>query len=326
MKKLYILALLMLCIVLAACSDSYIAPGNDNGNFQTNGYIMPDNLAQATAPDIISDAYQTHEITTPEPMPTQISESNTASESTTVPEDDFEVVEIKLFEQEIDDMMLASMVESGEIPADVTHLHLHSNLLSDIAPLKRLDQLRVLHLSANQISDISTLASLTNITWLTLGFNEIDCIAALAGMQNLERLDLMFNQISDLSPLAGLTNLTYLDIANNRVSDITPLANLTNLTYLRAHGNQISDLSALSGLISLVNLLLSGNQISDLSPLAGLMNLETLILNDNDVSDISPLAYLTNLEWFFISINFDDNTQITDWSPVAHVASVSGRP
>jgi len=72
---------------------------------------------------------------------------------------------------------------------------------------------------------------------------------------------------------------------------------------------------------------LANNYISDISALAGLMNLELLSLSDNEISDISPLAYLTNLEYLYITLLHGGiNTRITDWSPVAHVGSVGGRP
>jgi Leucine-rich repeat (LRR) protein len=129
-------------------------------------------------------------------------------------------------------------------------------------------------------------------------------IVYLRYMTDLTHLWLTGNQISDLSPLSGLTNLRELYLSNNQISDLTPLSGLTNLRILSLGRNQISDLAPLSGLTNLTNLWLDSNQISDLTPLSGLTNLRT--------GSLSGL----NLR----------NNPITDWSPVAHVFIVDGRP
>jgi len=47
-----------------------------------------------------------------------------------------------------------------------------------------------------------------------------------------------------------------------------------------------------------------------------------LRLESNQIGDISELASLTNLTW----LSLFGNDDISDWSPVAHVENVDGRP
>jgi internalin A len=49
--------------------------------------------------------------------------------------------------------------------------------------------------------------------------------------------------------------------------------------------------------------------------------LAELYLSDNQISDVAPLIGLTNLTNLDLS-----NNAVTDWSPVAHVRNVWGRP
>ena len=123
-------------------------------------------------------------------------------------------------------------------------------------------------------------------------------------------LDDMYLTDEDILPLRYMVNLTFLRLQRNQVTDLTPLAGLTNLTDLRLTGNQISDVTPLAGLTNLRNLLLADNQITDISPLVGLINLG-LSMEDNP-------NQLTGL-------NLGEN-QVADWSPVAHLERVRGRP
>jgi len=257
---------------------------------------------------------------------------------------DFGRVDVYLFD--ITDEKLAQMVESGELPDDVTHLYFSSSgELSDISPLAGLAYLRSLELVSTQVSDISPLAdlqnlyrlwlwdneisdltpiaNLTNLTRLSLEGNQISDITPLMGLENLERLLLSYNQISDLSPLAHLEDTggasLVLDLSHNQISDLTPLNELPDLTmdmHLFLNDNQISALPPLDGDFNLrtLDLQLHNNQISDLTPLAGLVNIETLSLrlSNNQISDITPLAVLTNIRSLDLS-----NNQISDITALA---------
>lgn len=109
----------------------------------------------------------------------------------------------------------------------------------------------------------------------------------------------------DIEPLRHMTNLTELwlsTVGDNRVSDISPLTELSNLEILILESNNISDLSPLSKLTNLTRLSLAGNK--------------------TPISDVSALSGLTKLTY----LDVGSNNQITDWSPVAHVETVIGKP
>jgi len=220
------------------------------------------------------------------------------------------------------------------------------NILSNITPLARLISLETLNLSSNKIIDLSPLANLTSLTSLNLRSNEIFTLTPLAGLtsltsldlgnnslimdfaplgalSNLETLNLSSSHIRDLSSLAGLTNITSLNLGWNEIFDITPLSSLTNLILLNLSNNQlIMNFAPLSELNNLETLELSNTHIANLSPLASLTTLTSLSLNSNQITDLAPLAGLTNLRY----LGLRGNDGITDWSPVAHVESVWGRP
>ncbi|MCL2436616.1 MAG: stalk domain-containing protein [Clostridiales bacterium] len=124
----------------------------------------------------------------------------------------------------------------------------------------------------------------------------------------------------DIVYLRYMENLERLTLTNIQISDFSPLSELTNLKELNLNFNQVSDLSPLSGLYNLERMNLGINQISDISTLSNFTSVRVLQLHHNQISDISPLSELTGLElWLF-------ENPITDWSPVAHIRTVSGRP
>ena len=118
---------------------------------------------------------------------------------------------------------------------------------------------------------------------------------------------------------------TWSIVLRNRLltsEEIAPLSHMTYLRQLDLWGNEITELSPLAGLTSLEFLELGLNQISDLTPLSEMQNLWSLRLSHNKINDVSPLANFTNDLRFLLL----EGNPITDWSPVAHIEGVSGRP
>jgi internalin A len=204
------------------------------------------------------------------------------------------------------------------------YLDLFSNKISALPPLDRLTNLIGLNLSRNVIFDIAPLRSLPSLTGLGLSDNSLILdYSPLGAISNLSSLDLSYSHIRDISSLAGLININSLYLEGNEIFDITPLRNLTNLTTLSLNNNQlIMDFAPLSELLNLEILQLDSTHIKDISPLAGLTELTRLSLSRNQITDLTPLAGLTNLN----SLSLSGNDDITDWSPVAHVNNVWGRP
>ena len=99
--------------------------------------------------------------------------------------------------QGITDEMLAEMIESGEIPADVTRLVLNDNEISDLSPLAELTELVELNLARNFIGDLSPLAKLTKLEYLFLEQNLIEDVSPLLGLLEMQRLNLTANQVDE---------------------------------------------------------------------------------------------------------------------------------
>jgi internalin A len=190
---------------------------------------------------------------------------------TNIPAPGYEPGSVRLNWRGMTNEQLAGMVESGEIPADVTTLFLDGNQLSDLTPLSGLTSLAFLRLSYNDISDISPVSGLTNLT----------------------HLDLSGNKISDLFPLSELTNLTFLSLGGNHINDLSPLREMTCLEILHLMENQITNVNPLSKLVNLSELYLYSNQIKDIAPLRGLTSY--LDLYDNPITDWSPIDRIENI-------------------------------
>jgi len=194
-------------------------------------------------------------------------------------------LEVDLSFRDLTDDQLASMIESGDIPYNVTFLWLAGNKISNYTVLSELSYLTGLDLGVIENSDISSLAELTNLTSLSLHGDAISDITPLARLTSLEFLQIPHSDINDISSLAGLINLEYLILYSNKISDITPLAGLTNLTHLNLNYTQTKDITPLQSLTNLTFLDLSNNEINDITPLRLLVNLTELLLIDNPLSE-----------------------------------------
>ena len=187
--------------------------------------------------------------TSPETIPPTIS-----PEPVSPPLSESEIVEIDLAEMGVTDEQLAQMIANGEIPADVTHLLLWGNQISDISPLSGLTNLRVLTVAGNQINDLTPLSGLTNLLDLGIASNPISDITPLRELTNLTDLHMLGTQVSDTSPLRGMINLKTLYISDGPIIDVEPLRGLVNLTFLYLRADSINDLTPLHELTNLTHL------------------------------------------------------------------------
>jgi Leucine-rich repeat (LRR) protein len=211
--------------------------------------------------------------------------------------------------------LLARLVETGLIPANVTHLNLHNSAVTDLTPLAGLTDLVWLDLEDIMAWQNNTTQRLTDLT-------------PLAGLTNLRRLDIDHNSaLTDISPLAGLVNLVELDLNDTIVRDISPLSGMTRLEYLDLRATPVTDFTPLANLTALRELELDTatwwstpfTGIADLSPLAALTNLEYLEMrNHRGLTDLTPLAGLTNLR----ELNLASSLNITDVSPLRDLAAL----
>ena len=148
-------------------------------------------------------------------------------------------------------------------------LSLNDNLITDISPVSKLDNLTQLYMSSNNISDLRPLSQLTTLKQLSLRSNRIVDLSPLTDLVGLELLDLSDNEISKLEPLSGMAGLRGLNLAVNRVSNLQVLSGLLNLKWLDLSYNNILDIVPLATLKGLWGLMLDANFISDVSPLIG---------------------------------------------------------
>ena len=233
-------------------------------------------------------------------------------------------IEVWFSHQDITNERLAQMVAGGEIPANVTHLWLGGNPISDISPLAGLTNLVTLYLWSNTIIDVDPLRNLTNLRRLYLSSNSIRDISPLDGLINLTQLHLSGNPISNIAPLGNLTNLTELSLMSNNFVSMQPLSNLTNLTILSMGDNPQfnGDITPIGRLINLTELSLVctwSDKITDYTAIGNLVNLENLFLvNASQLTDISFLSRLANLT----SLNIHA-ADINDFTPLGQLESLT---
>jgi len=95
---------------------------------------------------------------------------------------------------------IRTMIGCNNTLRKLAELHLYSNRINDLKPLRALTKLTGLDLSNNQIRNLTPLRTLTILTWLNLNSN----------------------QITDLKPLRELKYLLKLDVRNNRIERLPP--------------------------------------------------------------------------------------------------------
>jgi internalin A len=194
---------------------------------------------------------------------------------------------------------------------ELKYLDVISTQVSNLSPLKNLYQLKELYASDTQVSDLSFLKDLKQLRQLWIGNSLVRDLSPLKNLQQLQKLYVNETQVSDLSPLKNLQQLQRLNIRNTQVSDLSPLKDLQQLQELNIKDTQVSDLSPLKDLQQLQELSISGIQVSDLSPLKDLQQLQELDVSFTLVSDLSPLKDLQKLQKLWIN-----EIQVSDLSPL----------
>jgi Leucine-rich repeat (LRR) protein len=196
--------------------------------------------------------------------------------------------ELRRRNPEFDGKIAKHAIERGK----VTSLHLRTDELTDLTPLRALPDLTDVgcwgtHLRPGKLAQLTPLRDLPLVA-LNCPFNRIEDLGPLRG-QKLAYLNCHGNPISDLSPLAGMP-LGRLDTGGTRVTDLTPLKGLP-LTQLSIAEARVRSLAPLRDITTLEVLDCSGNPITDLTPLQG-MPLRSLNLRRTGVTDLAPLENL----------------------------------
>ena len=194
----------------------------------------------------------------------------------------------------------------------VTRIHLSSEQIVDISPVRAFKGLDELHLKGrgiisretNVFEDLSPLQGLALKALLIEGAMVSD-LTPLKGMP-LTQLACSHTRVADLSPLRGM-KLEWLDCNRSHVSDLSPLEDAP-LKELKCGDTGVSDLSPMKGK-PLRLLVCNRTQVSDLSPLKG-MPLSSLMGDLTQISDLSPLEGM-KLEWLELA-----HTPVRDLTPL----------
>jgi internalin A len=101
--------------------------------------------------------------------------------------------------------------------ANLFHLDLNGNTLTDFNPLYKQPALTELSLTNCHLTQLDTLMAL-DLNVLNLANNRLGRLDGLEVLWNLEVLDVNDNQIRDLTPLLGLKKLQILKLSGNRLT------------------------------------------------------------------------------------------------------------
>lgn len=127
--------------------------------------------------------------------------------------------------------------------------------------------------------------------------------------------------ITTLYDLKHMPNLKTLDLSGITVASTAGLAEKTKLEALNLTGCGCPDGLVPNTLTEIRNMAIGGNKFTEISFVQNMPHLSYLDISDNPITDLSPLADKQELA----TINAN-NVLVKDWSPVAHVPSVTGLP
>ncbi len=142
---------------------------------------------------------------------------------------------------------------------------------------------------------------------------------------NVRELDIFNTGIGrnffDISLLSNFTWIQSLDLYGTSVNSIDGLDAFAFLEELDVGALSIQLTPQLLQLSKLKVLLVQNLDELDISNFGRLKNLENLYLTESNVTDLSGLKHLKHLVYLDAH-----GCDVTDWSPVAHVERVRGRP
>jgi len=105
--------------------------------------------------------------------------------------------------------------------------------------------MQLLDLSGNKVTDLAALKKMDNLRTLYVASNQLKTLEPIAGLSKLWSLDASDNQLTDLSPVSKLNWLTTLDVQGNQITTLEPITGLTELDFLLISNNKIEDLGPL---------------------------------------------------------------------------------
>jgi Leucine-rich repeat (LRR) protein len=127
------------------------------------------------------------------------------------------------------------------LPPDSDYLDCEHMALTNVTPLLRFRQLRVLNVSATGVASLAGVAELESLEILYADFGRFAALDPLAGLSGLRSLDLSCNRadLIDLSPLSSCLRLERLYLAHGPIATITPIMHLPALRLLSIAGTLV---------------------------------------------------------------------------------------
>ncbi len=200
---------------------------------------------------------------------------------------------------------------------DLKMLNCRGTQISSLEPLKDLISLRILNCQVTPIRSLEPIQSLSNLQILQCRGTQISSLSPVHRLVNLRKLDCDGTRINTLKPLKNLRRLEELDCDRTRIMDLEGLRDLRNLRELSCNSNEISSLNPLRHLTRLTVLNCNSNYIRSLGPLRNLTQVRVLNCNYNQISQLEPIQDLVNLQKLGC-----DETQIKSLKPLQHLTNL----
>jgi hypothetical protein len=115
--------------------------------------------------------------------------------------------------------------------------HDHESAPSNLAPLARLSDLRLLKLGSHHggATDLAPLAALKELRWLDLDFRDVEHPEALAKLTSLRVLDVTgCDTLEDAEFLRPLSRLVKVNVGHTKIADLSPLSGREELREIDA--------------------------------------------------------------------------------------------
>lgn len=183
---------------------------------------------------------------------------------------------------------LTSLPESLKNLRLLSNVDLRRNLFEEIPECLLLLPIRSLNLNSNKISDISPLSRCSELRVLDVSFNTIKEIDASFKVDNeLRALNLSSNYLRDIkSFLPALGNVQRLNLSSNLIESVpVEIGSLKSLEEIEMVDNRIESIDEAFFALEVESADFSSNRIRSLE-LKGLNNLETITFDENPVETL----------------------------------------
>lgn len=156
--------------------------------------------------------------------------------------------------------------------------------LKSLKPLSAFKQLISLDLDKNDLTDLTPLKDLNNLVHLYLSQNpNLTNLGPLSQLSKLEVLTVRQAKVKDLLPLKNLFNLKILHLDINQVETLAALSEIKGLSNLTVSQNPLQNLNSINSMTGLKELNISNTSVRYIQNLGDLPSLETVIMANVNV-------------------------------------------